>query len=249
LSIFTKIILMKNWIPAVFFLTLFSCQTAKIKNETYKTATSTVELGAIGQTDGFIINKAFTSKAYPKLENKIRLDVQIVPFTKKLNKTYISRQKYNQSQAKITYVDSLDVKPELAVLSILDISGYISELNTADNEEAFRFIKNTKKGTAVSSIAIALNTADIAKIRQADAYYLVNRQDKKYNLALFKLGKQTELLDLDPTVIIAYQLAYFCWAENKKGQWVIADMNKNHSCKGNTYQNIREDKEQNLFKM
>lgn len=241
---------MKNWIPAIFFLILLSCQTAKIKKETYKTITSTTELGAIGQYQGFLINKDFTSKVYPKLENKIRLDVQVLPFNKKLNKTYISKQKYNQSQAKIEYVDSLDVKPELVILSLLDVSGYVTELNAAHNDEAFRFIKNTRNSTAVSSIAIALNPADIAKIRQADTYYLVNKQDKKYSLALFKLGKQTELLDLDPTAIIACQLSYFCWAENKKGQWIIADMNKkNHSCKGNTYQNIRENKEQNLFKM
>jgi hypothetical protein len=115
---------MNKWILPTFLLLLISCQTVKIKGEKYETSKSTAELGAIGYSKDFALDKEFSSRTYPKLENKIRLDVQVIPFDGKSHKFYTAKAKYNQSQTKIQYTDSIAVKPEFVMIRILDNNAY-----------------------------------------------------------------------------------------------------------------------------
>jgi hypothetical protein len=243
---------MKNLILAFLIVAITSCQTVKIKNNTYNVSTVNVELGSIGQSKSTIkFQNDFEFKTIAKLENKIRLSIEVIPFTKKLNKVYQQKAKFNQAQSELTYVDSLPIKPELVVIRFLDIAGFIGALNADYNKEAFKLIRDTKNTKIVSSIAITMTKEDIAKIRQADAYYLTNNQDKKYSILLFKQGKKTETLDLYSGTVLSYRVSKFCWAPNERGNWYIADMAEgSSSCKGNTKSNIQEkEKIKNLYKM
>lgn len=230
-----------------------ACQSTKIKNETYKIAISSPELGSIGQAEiknG--VENNFSIRTLPKLENKIRVSIDIVPYNQKLNKIYAAKAKYNQNQTKVTYIDSLPLKPELTTIKILDINGLVNELNANYNTDVFRLLKDTKKFQIITSLAVSLSKDEITKIRQADAYYLTNTLDKKYLISLYKLGKITETIDINPETIVAYQTSKFCWALNSKGQWYIADITMGKSnCNGNTKSNIPEGKKKNksLFDM
>lgn len=234
-----------------FFILCAACQTAKIKNDTYKIATSSPELGAIGQSKKNIKRENnFAVRTLPKLENKIRVTIDIVPFNRKLNKVYKSKAKYNQNQTQVTYIDSLPKKPELATIKILDINGLVNELNAGYNADVFRLLKDTKNSQIITSIAVNLSVDEITKIRQADSYYLINPQEKKYTIALYKTGKKMDTIDISSESIVGYQTSEFCWASSQKRQWYIADIVQgNTSCKGNTGSISDDKKDKNLYDM
>lgn len=233
------------------FIVCTACQTTKIKNDTYTIATSAPELGAIGQSQKNTKQEnSFAVRTLPKLENKIRVTIGIVPFNRKLNKVYTSKARYNQNQTKVAYIDSLPKKPELVTIKILDITGLVSELNAAHNEDVFRLLRDTENSKIINSIAVSLSVDEITKIRQSDAYYLINSQEKKYTIALYKSGKKTDIIDINTESIVGYQTSTFCWATNQKRQWYIADIVEGSSnCSGNTQSSPEDKKSKSLFDM
>lgn len=236
----------------VFALFVFgACQTTKIKNDDYKFSSSVVELGNIGTSKLSYNQNTFEPKALVKLENNIRVEIGIVPYNKKLNKIYKSKAKYNQSQTKVAFIDSLPVKPELVTIKILDIAGLIQEINADYNAPVLKLLTDTQNLKIISSLAVSLPVEEIAKIRQSDAYYIINNQYKKYTIALFKSGKKTDIIDINPETIVAYQVSSFCWIKSIKGTWNVADIvNENNSCSGITKSRITERKNnKDLFDM
>ncbi|MBC7410096.1 MAG: hypothetical protein H7339_17060 [Arcicella sp.] len=243
---------MKNLIALLLLIGVYSCQTAKIKNDTYKISSTNVELASIGKAKHAIdLKNDFEYKAFAKLENRIRLSIEIIPYNKKLNKVYQDKKKFNQNLIPLDYNDTVAKKPELAVIRLMDVAGYVSELNANYNQDVFSLIRETKEIKVVSSIAVPLNSEDLNKIQQADAYYLINNQEKRYTIQLFKQGKKTEIIDVNLSTVVAYKLSSFCWATNTRGVWYIADLAKGiSSCKGNTSTQIKEKEVvKNLYKM
>jgi hypothetical protein len=243
---------MSKRILILLVLALSACQTAKIKDEKYIISSAVTELGSFGHaTTGIDLKNHFATRGLPKFENKIRLDVAIVPFDKKLSKFYAAKSKYNQNQANITYIDSLPVKPELVALHLLDVTGFINEINGDHNKNILRLLSNTDNAQVVSGIAVNFTIDDITKLRSADAFYLTNNQQQKYSVALFKQGKLLENIEIRPESIVAYQLSSFCWAVDDRGNSYIADMVSGKSnCKGTTRRSIKQKEiSENLFKM
>lgn len=232
-------------------LVLAGCQTAKINNKEYKVSQATVELGSIGRAKSmYNLDNDFSIHALPVLENKIRLDLQVLPFTKNIYKTYTEKASKNQNMVKINYNDSLPIKPEYVTVNIMDLTAMATELNAVHNKDIATYLKDTKKTVIVTGIAVVLPTEYLTKIRQADAYYLVNAQDKKYSIALYKDGKKIEVIDMQTGVGLAYTLGKFCWSLSDRHQWYIGEIVKdNKSCKGNTRSQIKEKEEKNLFKL
>lgn len=236
----------------IVLLVFSACQSTKIKNETYKVSPETPELGSIGHSKSlFNLQNDFEGRTLPKLENEIRLAIGVVPFNRKLNKIYKSKAKYNQNQTKVAFIDSLPKKPELITIRLQDVMGFVNELNATYNTDVFKLLVNTKNSKVVSSLAVSVSIDDIAKIRQADAYYLTNSQQEKYIITLYKSGKKTETIDINPETIVAYQLSSFCWAISERGVWYIADMvEDSSSCRGNTKSKIQKKKKsEKLFDM
>jgi hypothetical protein len=243
---------MRNFILLFFLITVISCQTAKIKNDTYKISSTNIELGSIGQDKKAIdLKNDFEYKAFAKLENNIRLSIEIIPFDKKLNKIYLDKKRFNQNLVSVNYNDTVAKKPELAIIRLMDIAGYVGELNANYNKDVFSLIRETKEIKVVSSIAAVLSNEDLIKIRQADSYYLTNNQEKRYGIVLFKQGKKTDIIDINAATVVSYRLSSFCWTTNSRGTWLIADLAEGTStCKGNTSSEIREKEEvKNLYKM
>lgn len=228
-----------------------ACQTTKIKNETYKFSSSVVELGSIGESKLSYNQNIFEAKALAKLENNIRLEVSVVPYNKKLNKIYQSKARYNQNQAKVVFIDSLPIKPELVTIEILDIAGLVHEINADYNADLLKLLINTQSSKIISSLAVSLPTEEIAKIRQSDAFYLSNAQHKKYTLNVFKAGKKNGTIEINPETIVAYQVSKFCWANSAQGKWYVADIiNEQSHCSGSTLSKIsKAKKNKSLFDM
>ncbi|GAA3774466.1 hypothetical protein [Flavobacterium ginsengiterrae] len=228
-----------------------ACQTTKIKNDNYKFSSSVVELGSIGTSKLSYNLNTFEPKALPKLENNIRVEIGVVPYNKKLNKIYKSKAKYNQNQTKVAYIDSLPIKPELVTIKILDIAGLVEEINADYNSSILKLLTNTQNLKIISSLAVSLSTDEITKIRQSDAFYLTNNQYKKYTIALYKTGKKTDIIDINPETIVAYQVSSFCWTKSTKGIWLVADIvNEKNKCSGTTSKKLNEkNNNKDLFDM
>ncbi len=243
---------MKSYIFIVFLLTLTSCKTFNISNTNYKTSKNNIEIGSVGFSKSGFFENSFTTRAFPILNNKIRVSVEIVPFNKQSNKLYLKKSKHNQSQIPINYIDSLELKPELCIIRILDVNGFVSEINNKENKTLSDFLKQTKKSKIINSIVVSLPKDALEKIKQANTYYIDNTQEKKYGLLLFKNGKKTDIIDLQfGSVVLGYELSKCCWSLDKKGQWYLTDLiNEYSSCNGNTSTIIREEKEiKNLLKL
>ena len=242
---------MKQAIVIALFGLFMSCQTVKVKNNTYRTTESTVELGAIGESNSFLkLSNDFEILSYPKLSDKIKVHVEVLPFTKKVSKLYKNKAKYNQKQTKIAYSDSLLVKPEVVRIEIVDVVSLIKEINAEQNKNTFNYIDKSKRTSIINDVLITLPSSDIEKIRQADAYYLVQNGTSKYGIALYKEGKKTTTLDVQTSSVLGYQVAKFCWSEDSRGKWKIGDIIKEgSSCKGDTYRMIKPKKEKSLYKM
>lgn len=233
---------------------LSACQTTKIKNNTYKVSETAPELGSIGQSKmGYKANNEFEVKTLPKLQNNIRVAIEIVPFNRKMYKIYSAKAKYNQDQLKVAYVDSLPKKPELATIKLLDVVQFVNELNADYNKDVYKFISNTQNSEVVTNLVFCFSPEEINKIKQADAFYLTNYQDSKYAISLYKLGKKTDTLFLNSLNVVAYRLSTFCWGETDRGHSYIADMIEGSSdCNGNTKSKIedkKKSKSKSLFDM
>ena len=243
---------MKNSLCIILLIVFSACQSTKIKNDTYKVSDTAPELGSIGQAKlGSKANNEFEIRTLPKLENNIRIAIEVVPFNRKLYKIYKAKAKYNQDQSNVTYVDSLPKKPELATIRLLDVVKFAAELNADYNKDVFRFITDTQNSEVVTSLAFCFSVEDINKIKQADAFYLTNYQDSKYAISLYKLGKKTDTLFTNSLNIVAYRLSKFCWGVSERGRWYIADIIEADSdCKGITKSKTSEKKsEKSLFDM
>jgi hypothetical protein len=243
---------MRYYFFVAFLTALTACQTINIKNKQYKISASSPDLGSIGEDkSSFSINNSFQIRTLPTLENNIRVAVEVIPFNKKIKKIYAAKRKYNQNLPKVVYVDSLKIKPEIVTINLLDITGFVKELNTDYNDHTTKMIEDVKKIKVITGITAHFSLEDISKIKLADAYYISNNQEKKYSLALYKQGKKTENIEINPNTILAYKEGLFCWSENNRNRWYIADIISNNSyCKGKTYSKIKEKKkEERLFKL
>jgi hypothetical protein len=234
----------------VVLIIISSCKTAVVNGEKYKVSQSTTYLGHIGHSKSILnTHHTFSARSIPTLQDKVRLDIQILPFTKKLYAVYLDKVAVGQSEITIKYVDSLKVKPEFVKITILDLNSFAGEINSPYNINILNYLVDTKEAVMVSGVAMALPIEDILRIRQADAYYLVNNQDKNYTIVLYKQGKKVDAINLKG-VTLAYSLSKFCWAVNNRSQWYIGDIVKDSGgCKGNTNSRIKEKHEENLYKM
>jgi hypothetical protein len=247
-----KFAIMRDSFFVVLLLAFTACQTTKIKNNQYKISPTSPELGSIGAfKSAFSIKNNFETRTLPKLENKIRVALELVPYNKKLNKVYTAKVKYNQNLPKVVYVDSVSLKPEIATIELLDVTGFVSELNAEYNLPVFKIIDNLEDVAVVTAVAVNFSVEDIAKIKQADSYYLSNTQENKYTISLYKQAKKTDNIEINPAAIMGYRLGKFCWSETNRNKWYIADIvNNNSLCRGKTTSEIKQKrKEESLFKM
>ncbi|VXB36534.1 conserved hypothetical protein [Flavobacterium sp. 9AF] len=242
---------MKKIVTVALVSILYSCQSVTVKDNTYQISKATVELGTLGEAKSLAgVQNNFETTAYPQLNEKIKVQVNIVPFTKRIHKINTEKALYNQKQMTVKYVDSLPVKPELLSIEIADKNAFINELNSESNQSVLTFIQNNERTSLVSGILTNATPSEIEKIRQADTFYLVQTDKAKYQIALYKEDKKTGLLYIDTNQILGYEISTFCWTETSNRKWQIGDLvSKGHSCSGLTTKKVKEAKEKSLYRM
>jgi Mg/Co/Ni transporter MgtE len=84
------------------------------------------------------------------------VSVELIPFNKRLNKFYNAKAKYDQNQSEVMHIHSLPSKPELVTIRLLDVAGFVKELNSDYNTAVFRLLEDTQTSEIISSIAVYL---------------------------------------------------------------------------------------------
>jgi hypothetical protein len=109
-----------------------SCTTISV-HHTFQICTDIpVELGAIGLEKGNFINTNFETIAIPTFNNKLKLRVQPISFSKQSFKAFTNANKLARKVV-LNYSDSLKVKPEYVLLEFVDRVSIISVLNNSKN--------------------------------------------------------------------------------------------------------------------
>lgn len=232
-------------------MVLAGCQSTHIKDRVYKISASHVELGAVGYAySPDNLRHKFDIKAIPVLENKVRLEVQLLPFTAEINSIYLARMKEKGLEPAIKYSDSLPKKPVYVTVSLLDAATFTAALNSPVNKELYQYLVQTKNTSMITGLALAPQESLIEKINTADTFYLVYNQDGKYAVACYRDGKRTGIIDLGASEVLAYTTGRFCWFEDERGRWKIGDIVKSTDvCRGKMKPEVKDKEEVNLFKL
>ena len=242
---------MKQILLVLMATVMLGCQSTKINNIKFLSTASVVELGAIGApSKSTLLKNEFSIRAIPYIQNKVRLDVRILPFTKQLYKTYMEKTAEAQLKPSIIYADSIPNKPRLAVINILDKNSLADELNALHNKSAFTYLKNSANTALISGIAVTVSDDNLSRILDADTYYLQTTQDDRSLIVLYKDGKRTGIVDVQAGIILGYTYSTFCWSLDRRNEWYIADIaDMGSKCQGLTKSKLKKKQEDNLFKM
>lgn len=226
---------------------LLGCHNVKIKDEKYKVSSVPPELGAVGfSSKDLLLQNRFTFYGLPVLKSKIRLNVTTLLFDKNTFKAFKSQYSTGDKAMKIS--DSVAIKQEYVVFNLLDKHTLLNEYNAEHNKNFISYLRSAGKPVVVTGLAVYLPKKEMEKIKVADAFYLINPQDHKYVIQLYKEGKKTDIVDIAYGAVLAYTTEGFCWDLDSRGSWFPADLNKN-GCNGKLKSRIKEKEQTSIYKM
>ncbi|WP_299223304.1 hypothetical protein [uncultured Aquimarina sp.] len=229
---------------------LVGCRSISVNKSVMHTATTTpVALGVIGIHENHLRNTDFQVTTIPMYKKDIRVGVTAADFDKTTYKAYLSKSQNNKHQ--ITYIDSLETKPQFLKIELIDWVSTISELEQPYNQQTIAYLKRQQGAEMISSVSLAVSQNTLNEINSAEAVFLVNKNYKQYELSLVKGGKTYKTIDFADTTIFGYRLSYFCWGENDKRRVALFDIvDENDDCPKNTYKKAEKAKEKiNYFKL
>lgn len=235
----------------VCMLLVISCKSLSISQETQTTTEQKVSLGTIGLDKDFILQSGFNGAAVPTYSKPIKVSALVKPFTKHTYKSFLKAKVSQTSNVDITYVDSIDVKPQFIQLKIADKVTLISALNEKTNKDVKDYLSHNTSANIVTHISAAFNSKNLEAIQQADAVFLVETETKTYALQLHKTNVKTQVIQFNEGVVFAYKTSNCCWQENKKRQLNIVDfVSEYNNCPNKTYRSAnRAKKKINYYKL
>ncbi|MEM6719232.1 MAG: hypothetical protein AAF611_07970 [Bacteroidota bacterium] len=204
------------------FLVL-NCQTISVHQKAQKLTETPVELGSIGLSNETVLSNSYESIAIPVFKKELKLNVQSVPFSKSSFKAFAKVNAQTKKVA-LTYTDSLEVKPEYALLQFVDRVAITTALNNSNNTGLLSYLETKEDAQLVTSVSVAFSAENLNLLKKAAEVFLQQSASKKFSLSLIAVDGQKQVLELTNGVVFAYQTSGFCWKENHKHKLVIADI-------------------------
>ncbi|WP_347922483.1 hypothetical protein [Pontimicrobium sp. SW4] len=222
-----------KWLVVLSCIT--GCKTISVQQEFQKTTQVQQTLGSIGNTNGTIISSAFAGTAVPVYKKPIKVIATSIPFTKHAYKAFLKAKIYQSANIKITYVDSLTVKPTFVQLQLADKVALIEALNSKDNIGVKDYLGHHEAAALVTNISIALNKQEQELLTKANTVQLIQDALGNYVLQCYLDDKQSTL-QFNQGVVFAYKAVNSCWQENSKQQLTIVDLiTQGRDCPRKTY--------------
>ena len=221
---------------------LAGCRSISVNKSEMHTATTTpVALGVIGIHENQLLHTDFQVTAIPQFKKGIRVHTSLVDFSKSTFTSYMSVSADNKQQ--MTYIDSLETKPQFLRIELIDWVSAISELTQDYNQQTLTYIERQSDAEMISAISMAVKKEVLDEINAAEAIFLSNNQYKQYELSLIKNGQTYKTINFGDCTIFGYQLSYFCWGENDKKRVELFDIvDEKDSCPKNTYKKAEKAK-------
>lgn len=203
---------------------LVSCHSIQLDTALYKKTKSTTELGTVGKASCGMMGNTFETKAFPEIQNNIRVSVKVLDFDEKTRSVYTCKAKANKLQSYKPIIDSLPVKKQYAVITILDKEGLIKELNAPYNRSVRDYLVDVHKPQLITSIGITITADKVKKLQQSHAYYIKSVGQKNELLLVNTKGQVTATLPVFNDVVLGHKMSKICWATDTRHQWYVADL-------------------------
>ncbi len=230
----------------IFLLSLASCKTLLVDQESQRRADSLMALATIGEGPTHIMKNNFQPTAFPRLRSKVKLQVEEVTFNKKSFQNYLKRNPENPFG--LSYVDSLESKPTFLKISIADRVQLINELNATDNTSIGDYLSTSKNAKMITAISWAVDQNMRNEVLNAESVYLSNEKGKEYRLVLLDEKHQAKQFSSKKGVVIGYELSGFCWGENEKHEAKIMGLIKEgKACPGKLKKDARRVVKKDIF--
>ncbi|MFD0862239.1 hypothetical protein ACFQ1M_08455 [Sungkyunkwania multivorans] len=211
-----------------------ACRTVSVDSQVQRKSNSQLSLGMIGLQETNLLHSNFQTTALPELKKEIRISVKLVPFDNSSFKAY-SKNSPNNKQ-KVNFADSIKQKPSFVKLQLMDKVLLMDELSQLYNDEVRKYLERQKDARLVTSLSVALKSADLEAIDNAKTVFLVGLGDKRYGIKLMNGNAESALIGFDKATVFAHGLSYFCWGKGKRNQPSIFDIVKEGDhCPNNTF--------------
>lgn len=223
---------LKYVITSVVFLSMVSCSKALLTTTHHNTKVQ-LQLGEIGEDENFALEKNYRHTAVPNYDEPVKINVRQNTFTKKTYKTFT---KANTKKLAVTYIDSLEKKPNYLTLSISDRVTVLNAINGKTNTNVKTYLSNKFNSHIVSDIGIVFSEQQQNAILQADEVFFKTHGLKAYALYLYKNGNLVTTIPFSEGVVFNYKTLNFCWKQIKYATWNIVDiLEDNERCSKGTY--------------
>lgn len=225
----------KYLIGILFCFVVMSCQTISVNQQSQILTETPVELGTIGLLNETVLIHNFESVAIPSFSKGLKLQVQPVTFSKQSFKAYQKANKMYQ-KGKLTFSDTLKVKPEYILIQFVNRVAITSQLNNSKNTGVRSYLETKQDAQMVTSISIAFSAEQLNMLKNATEVFLIQSSSKKFSLEIKSLDEKKQNLEFSDGVVFAYHTSSFCWKENDRHKLVIADLvADSEGCPPNTY--------------
>lgn len=225
----------KNLLKQFLLLTVLlsvSCNTLK-----YKTTSETKlpELGAIGYSQNYLLNKQFQSKTTVSITDPIRVIAKEITISDR--KLFTPK---NNSEKKVT--DST-----LVSFEIFDKVALIKQIN--QDPELLAFLRKSETDHIVTASTHSVDALILKIIDSADELYLIQNKQKTLSLELRKNNKPFETIEFSNGIITSYKVSEFCWGLNKRRDPQVFDLVESGTgCGENLYKSAQKAEKKNEFK-
>ena len=230
----------------------FSCKPIIVNHEVKNVTSEALELGNIGLPGRSLLEYKFRTTAIPKINTKVRIDIQTTNFNKGKFNTYLKASPENKLG--LVYIDSLESKPQFVELKIIDRVGLLNAIN--NDAEVLNYLKNVQDDIKIiSSLSVAVSTNDLNTIKNTESAFLsYDSELKKHQILIINKNGEESIINFGNTTAFTYSVSSFCWQENTKKQILIADIIESwNSCPSKTYKKAskanKPEKKVNYFKL
>lgn len=226
---------------------LLGCRSINV-NKTLQHSSKTegpVALGVLGLQKRTMLKDQFKVTGLPKMEQRIRVQIQPVKFNLQAFKKYSAIAPQNPH--KIKYVDSLKNKPSYISINILDKLLLKENLIDKANKNVAKYIMSIPKTQIVTELSMVVPKMTLKTLVQAEALFLVSKDYKEYQLQLVTEGKVTDIFNFNDGTILGYGLSDFCWKINDRQQYELNDIvSEGNRCAKNSAKKLKKIKEKSI---
>ena len=174
--------------------------------------------------ENFILEKTYTSIGTPNYFKPVKVNVLPVSFNNASYSAFVNANLSQRKDIKMSYHDSLEIKPSFISLEISDKITLIELLNHKENLEVKNFLLNDNKANLITGISIVFDSEIYKMLVEAQEVFIEGSGINNIALKTYKDSKLEKTIHFNHGVVFSYRSAFICWRENSKYQLEIAGL-------------------------